>query len=155
MSTKWLDESEQAAWRNFVGTLPDLNAAFEADLAPHGITMGDYSVLVFLSEAPDQRMRMCDLASALRLSPSGLTRRLDGMVEAGWLDRAACSSDRRVMYAHLTEAGRRKMDAAAPEHVHSVRRHFFDPLGSEGAQQLGALFAQIRDHLQTLGPDQP
>lgn len=69
MPTNWLDDSEQTAWRNFITTLPDLSAAFEADLAPHGITMGDYEVLVFLSEAPDQRMRMCDLAAALRLSP--------------------------------------------------------------------------------------
>ena len=150
MPTNWLDDSEQTAWRNFITTLPDLSAAFEADLAPHGITMGDYEVLVFLSEAPDQRMRMCDLAAALRLSPSGLTRRLDGMVKAGWVERSACSSDRRVMYAHLTSNGLAKMDAAAPDHVDSVRRHFLTPLGDDGVQQLSALFTLIRAHLHKL-----
>ncbi|MGB8861068.1 MAG: MarR family transcriptional regulator [Ilumatobacteraceae bacterium] len=152
MPTNWLTESEQTAWRNFITTLPDLNAAFETDLAGHGLTMGDYTVLVFLSEATDQRMRMCDLAGALRLSPSGLTRRLDGLVKAGWVDRSACDSDRRVMYAHLTSAGRRKMDDAAPDHVDSVRRHFIEPLGAKGVQQLSLLFGRIREHLHDLQP---
>ena len=69
MNTTWLSDREQLAWRNFVTTIPQLTAAFEADLAPHGLTMGDYEVLVFLSEADDTHMRMCDLASALKLSP--------------------------------------------------------------------------------------
>jgi len=122
-------------------------SAFENDLAPHGLTMGDYEVLVFLSEAEDNRMRMCDLASSLRLSPSGLTRRLDGMVKLGWVSRASCDNDRRVMYAHLTPAGRAKMEAAAPDHVASVRRHFIAPLGLDGVDQVGELFRRIRNHL--------
>ena len=152
MTTNWLSESEQTAWRNFVNTMPDLDAAFEADVAAHGITMGDYTVLVFLSEAEDHQLRMCDLASSLRLSPSGLTRRLDGLVKAGWVDRSACSADRRVMFAHLTDAGMEKMQAAAPDHVDSVRRHFFEPLGVEGVQQLSELFGRIRAHLQQAQP---
>ena len=152
MPTKWLTEAEQTAWRNFITTLPDLTAAFEADLAHHGLSMGDYEVLVFLSEAEDNRMRMCDLAGSLRLSPSGLTRRLDGLVKLGWVDRASCASDRRVMYAHLTAAGRAKMEAAAPDHVASVRRHFLKPLGAQGVQQLGELFVLVRQHLNALQP---
>ena len=150
MTSKWLSAAEQAAWRSFITTLPDLMAALETDIAPHGLSMGDYEVLVFLSEADDNRMRMCDLASSLRLSPSGLTRRLDGMVKAGWVERSACSSDRRVMYAHLTSTGLAKMDAAAPDHVDSVRRHFLTPLGDDGVQQLSALFTLIRAHLHKL-----
>ena len=152
MPSNWLDETEQLAWRSFVTTLPDLNAAFEADLAPHGITMGDYEVLVFLSEAPHNRLRMCDLAAALRLSPSGLTRRLDGMVKAGWVERASCSSDRRVMYAVLTAGGRTKMEIASADHVQSVRRHFIGPLGPKGVQQLSSLFLAIREHLREPQP---
>lgn len=152
MPTNWLTDSEQQAWRTFITTMPDLNAAFEADLAAHELTMGDYVVLVFLSEAEGNHMRMCDLAAALRLSPSGLTRRLDGMVKAGWVERASCSADRRVMYAHLTERGRQKMDAAAPDHVESVRRHFIGPLGAEGVEQLSGLFALIRNHLYAASP---
>ncbi len=147
MASKWLTPAEQAAWRSFITALPDLMSAFENDLAPHGLTMGDYEVLVFLSEAPDNRMRMCDLAASLRLSPSGLTRRLDGMVKLGWVSRASCDNDRRVMYAHLTAAGRAKMEAAAPDHVASVRRHFIEPLGVQGIGQVGELFQRVRDHL--------
>jgi DNA-binding MarR family transcriptional regulator len=147
MATRWLTAAEQASWRNYILTANDLAAALEADISPHGITMGDYEVLVWLSEAEDNRMRMCDLANSLQLSPSGLTRRLDGMVKNGWVERASCASDRRVMYAHLTADGRAKMDSAAPTHVASVRRLVLDPLGPEGVEQLGELFGKVRSHL--------
>jgi len=150
MATNWLNEAEQASWRNYILTAHDLAMALEGDIAAHGLTMGDYEVLVWLSEAEDNRMRMCDLAQALQLSPSGLTRRLDGMVKNGWVERASCTGDRRVMYAHLTTAGRSKMEAAAPSHVASVRRHVLDPLGPEGVEQLGLLFGKVRDHLLQL-----
>jgi DNA-binding MarR family transcriptional regulator len=150
MATRWLTASEQASWRNYILTAHDLAAALEADIAPHGITMGDYEVLVWLSEADENRMRMCDLAQALQLSPSGLTRRLDGMVKNGWVDRASCASDRRVMYAHLTPTGRKKMESAAPAHVDSVRRHVIEPLGPEGVERLGEVFGRIREHLLAL-----
>lgn len=147
MTTGWLTEAEMRSWRAFIDTLPNLMATFEADLAGHGLTMGDYEVLVCLSEADDNRMRMCDLAGALRLSPSGLTRRLDGLVKAGWVHRAASDCDRRVMFAHLTDEGRHKMEETAPDHVASVRTHFLSPLGAEGVQQLGVLFRKVQAHL--------
>ena len=150
MATTWLSDREQLAWRSFIATMPELTAAFEADLAPHGITMGDYEVLVYLSEAEDNHMRMCDLAAALRLSPSGLTRRLDGMVRNGWVGRTACPGDRRVMYAMLTPAGRKKMEAAAPDHVASVRRHFIGPLGADGVLRVSELLEPVRSHLEQL-----
>ena len=144
---RWLTAAEQEAWRAFIVTRNDLDLALSADLAPHGLTTGDYEVLVWLSEAEESRMRMCDLAEALQLSPSGLTRRLDGMVKAGLVERASCASDRRVMWAVLTPAGWDKMRDAAPAHVASVRRHILDPLGPEGVLQLGELFGRIRQHL--------
>ncbi len=152
MATDWLSESEQHSWRNFIMTVHDLMAALEADLAPHGLTMGDYEVLVWLSEAEQNRMRMCDLAGALQLSPSGLTRRLDGMVKNGWVERASCESDRRVMWAHLTGSGLAKMKAVAPDHVASVRRHVLDPLGPEGVAQLGEIFGNIGARLHDAQP---
>ena len=153
MGTTWLTAREQQAWRTFITTVPDLMAAFEADLAPHGLTMGDYQVLVNLSESEDNRLRMCDLADALKLSPSGLTRRLDGMVRQGWVGRAACAGDRRVMYALLTAAGRKKIEAAAPDHVASVRRHLIQPLGADGVRSVGECFAAVRSHLDQPQPD--
>ena len=150
MTTNWLSPAEQTSWRNYILTAHDLSAALEADLAVHDLTMGDYEVLVWLSEAEENRMRMCDLAQSLQLSPSGLTRRLDGMVKAGWVERASCAHDRRVMYAHLTPTGRARMEAAAPTHVDSVRRHVLEPLGPEGVAQLGVIFGLIREHLLQL-----
>ena len=144
---RWLTAAEQEAWRTFVFTRNDLDLVLSADLAPYGLTTGDYEVLVWLSEAEESRMRMCDLAEALQLSPSGLTRRLDGMVKAGLVERASCASDRRVMWAVLTPAGWDKMRDAAPAHVAGVRRHILDPLGPEGVRQLGELFGRIRQHL--------
>ncbi len=94
----------------------------------HGLAGGDYAVLVTLSEAPDERLRMCDLAVALHLSPSGITRRLDGMVKQGLVAREPSTEDRRVMLAVLTPAGRAALEAAAPDHVDAVRRHFLDHL---------------------------
>ena len=93
------------AWRAYIETVVDLTAALEADLAPHGLTLGDYQVLVYLSEADAHEMRMCDLAARLQLSPSGLTRRLDGLVRAGLVERRPSQTDRRVMLAVLTDAG--------------------------------------------------
>jgi DNA-binding MarR family transcriptional regulator len=147
MATQWLDETEQTAWRNFIMSVHDLMSALETDLAPYGLTMGDYEVLVWLSEAEQSRMRMCDLASAMQLSPSGLTRRLDGMVKNGWVERASCETDRRVMWAHLTAAGLAKMKEVAPAHVASVRRHVIDPLGPQGVAHMGEVFGRIREHL--------
>src|SRR5436190_21839498 len=105
MSGTWLSTRELAAWRNFVSALGPLMDSLEADLAPHGLTLGDYQVLVHLSEAPDHEMRMCDLATRLQLSPSGLTRRLDGLVRMGVVERRPSERDRRVMLAVLTEHG--------------------------------------------------
>lgn len=149
--TRWLDDAEQVSWRHFIHAINHLTIALEADLAPHGLTNGDYAVLVLLSEADGERMRMCDLAAELQLSPSGLTRRLDGLVTHGWVERASCDSDRRVTYAHLTAKGRTKMQAAAPDHVASVRAHLLDPLGPKGVDQLGTLFGKVRAHQLAAG----
>ncbi|MFT3853949.1 MAG: MarR family transcriptional regulator [Ilumatobacteraceae bacterium] len=147
MARKWLTTPEQAAWRSFVSTLGPLMDALEGGLAPHGLTLGDYEVLVHLSEAPERRMRMCDLAQALRLSPSGLTRRLDGLVRHGLVERRASPVDRRVMHAHLTEAGFDQMMAAAPDHVASVRRHLLDPLTPAQIDELAVIFGTVRSRL--------
>jgi DNA-binding MarR family transcriptional regulator len=104
--TRWLDAAEMAAWRSYIETFADLNAAIERDLADHDLSLGDYQVLVYLSEADERAMRMCDLADRLQLSPSGLTRRLDGLVEAGFVTREPSTTDRRVMMARLTDACR-------------------------------------------------
>ena len=151
-STPWLDAREMAAWRAFVETVHDLNAALESDLAAHDLTMGDYQVLVYLSDADDHAMRMCDLATRLQLSPSGLTRRLDGLVRSGLVERRpsdAPGADRRVMFAVLTEAGMRQLEAAAPTHVRSVRRHVIDRMSTADLAAMTRIFRSIRSGLDS------
>lgn len=132
-----------AAWRSFIETYGDLMNALERDLADHGVTMGDYQVLVFLSEADDASMRMCDLAGALQLSPSGLTRRLDGLVKSGHVKRQPSPLDGRVMMAVLTDAGRGLLESTAPHHVESVRRHIFDHLDPDQVAAMASIFSAI------------
>lgn len=141
---KWLDAREMRAWRGYIETIGDLQNALEADLVDVGLTVGDYQVLVYLSEQPDSRMRMCDLADLLNLSPSGLTRRLDGLVRMGAVDRDPSPEDRRVSLAVLTGSGRRLLEKVAPHHVMSVRRHFIDALSPQQLDALGDVFEALQ-----------
>jgi len=144
MATAWLTTEEMTAWRTYIETYSDLIAAIEHDLAEHDLTLGDYQVFVYLSEAPNRSMRMCDLADRLQLSPSGLTRRLDGLVKAGFVTREPSIDDRRVMLATLTPAGFAALEKAAPDHVASVRRHIFDHLDSNQVDALASIFQSIK-----------
>ncbi len=146
--TNWLTPEEIAAWLGFMGAVEPLRAALDADLQRHGLTLGDYEVLAFLSEAPGRRLRMSDLANRLRLSPSGLTRRIDGLVSLGYVDRVACAEDRRVMYAALTDTGMDYLRRVAPDHVASVRRHFLDGLDADELATIAAVFGRIRSRLR-------
>jgi DNA-binding MarR family transcriptional regulator len=144
-SVEWLDDEEMRAWRGLVEVYAELHAALECELVEgFGFNEGDYGVLVNLSEAPDRRMRMCDLATQLHLSPSGLTRRLDGLVRLGLVARQPSATDRRVTLAVLTDAGYSKLAAAAPAHVEGVRRNFLDHLTRAQIRQLGATFDALR-----------
>ena len=141
----WLDDEEMRAWRGMVEVVADVQASLEAELVEaFAISEGDYGVLVNLSEAPDHRLRMCDLAVRLHLSPSGLTRRLDGLVRQGFVTREPSAQDRRVTLAVLTDAGLRTLEAAAPVHVDGVRRHFVGLLSRTQLRQLGTAFETVR-----------
>ena len=143
-ATRWLDEIEMSAWLAYIETHGDLLTALENDLAATSLTLGDYQVFVYLTRADDQSMRMCDLAAQLQLSPSGLTRRLDGLVNAGWVARRHSDADRRVMLAVLTDAGRAQLERAAPVHVESVRRRMIDHLDTADLEAMTRIFGKIR-----------
>ncbi|MCB0216061.1 MAG: MarR family transcriptional regulator [Caldilineae bacterium] len=140
----WLDADEMRAWRSFIETVGDLIAALDADLQEAGaLGLGDYQVLVYLSEAEGWSLRMCDLAARLHLSPSGLTRRIDGLVRRGFVVREPCESDRRVLLARLTEPGHAALAEAAPHHVESIRRHLLTPLSRAQVCALGEIFSRV------------
>jgi DNA-binding MarR family transcriptional regulator len=146
-SVSWLDEREMVAWRAFAETVFDLLRALETDIAALGLTLGDYQVLVRLSEAEQGSMRMCDLAALLQLTPSGLTRRLDGLVRSGDVERVPSLDDRRVMLARITPAGRQRLTDAAPTHVRSVRTRFLDPIAPDDLDAVGRAFLAVHDAL--------
>jgi DNA-binding MarR family transcriptional regulator len=136
-ATPWLDHEEQAVWRRLLNVQGRLLARLDAELqGGHGLSLGDYEVLVHLSEAPGRSMRMSELAGLLSLSPSGVTRRLDGLVTEALVVRRACPSDRRGSLAELTERGAARLAAAAVTHVAGVRRYLFDPLAPDGIAAL-------------------
>ena len=139
--TRWLSTAEMRAWRAFVQLGMSVFAEQdEALIESHGLSDGEYGVLVHLSEADGHRLRMCDLASALQLSPSGLTRRIDGLARKGYVTREPSACDRRAMLAVLTDDGMKKLETAAPTHVASVRASLIDHLDPD----------QLRDFAESI-----
>ena len=136
------------AWRGFVTTSPDLMNAIERDLGVFGLDAGDYQLLAMLSEATDHRLKMCDLADTLRLSRSGLTRRMDGVVKAKYVERIQDKDDRRVSFAHLTTKGYEFLKKVAPLHLRDVRSRMIDLLNESEIKAIGSAFAKINTHLR-------
>ena len=124
------------AWQAFLRASIRLMERLDAELEGHGISLADYEILVHLSGEPSGELRMTELAARTLVSRSGLTRRLDRLVESGLVARRSCPTDRRGVLAVLTAAGRERLEEAAPTHVEGVRRHFLAPLH---AQDLVAL----------------
>ncbi|GHH80811.1 transcriptional regulator [Streptomyces sulfonofaciens] len=147
-ATRWLTDAEQCAWRTHLDVNRLLVYQLEKDLQPFGLTMNDYEILVNLSESEDQRMRMSDLASATLQSKSRLSHQITRMEGAGLVRRENCESDRRGLYAVLTDLGMETMRKAAPHHVDSVRRHFIDLLSPEALAELHTSLAPIAEHLR-------
>jgi DNA-binding MarR family transcriptional regulator len=123
--------------------------AIERDLGAFGLDAGDYQLLAMLSEAPDHRLKMCDLADTLRLSRSGLTRRMDGVVKAKYVVRIQDKDDRRVSFAQLTPKGFEFLKKVAPLHLKDVRSRMIDLLNESEIKALGSAFAKINAHLRT------
>ena len=145
---KWLNDDEMLAWRSFIETSGDLLRAIERDLAPFGLDRGDYQLLAMLSEADDGRLRLCDLADTLRLTPSGLTRRMEGVVRKKLVAKSRSTDDRRVTYAHITPKGLELLKKAAPHHLRSVRALMIDHLTPSEIKALGSAFSKIASNLE-------
>ena len=112
-------------------------------VATHGLTINDYEVLLRLSRAEGSRMRRVDLAQEVLLTPSGITRLLEGLEHAGFVERAVCQDDLRVSYAQLTGAGRAKLRAAGKTHVAGIHRLFLDRFDEEEQAVVGELLGRL------------
>jgi len=140
---KWLTPAEMLAWRGFITTSTDLVNLIAKDLAPYGLDSGDYQLLAMLSETPDQKLKMCDLAERLRLSRSGLTRRIDGVLKAKYVSQVRDNQDGRVVFAHLTKKGFDLIKKVAPHHLESVRSRMIDLLSPAEIRAFGSGFEKI------------
>ena len=150
---RWLDHAEDQAWRGYLRMRTLLHARILRDLAREaGLSGPDYDVLSHVSESPGRRSRLGELAERMAWSRSRLSHHLTRMERRGLVTRQDCASDGRGAFVVLTDAGFRVIQAAAPGHVASVRRHFIDLLSREQLDALSRISDTVVGHLTA---DQP
>jgi DNA-binding MarR family transcriptional regulator len=153
--TRWLDEDEQRTWRSFLEATRLLWDRLEAQLQRDaGMPVSYYQVLVHLSEAPGQALRMSELAEATGSSRSRLSHAMARLEAAGWAERRSCPTDGRGEVAVLTAQGLAALEEAAPCHVTAVRECLFDALSQTQVRELGRVCQQVIDALRP-GTDRP
>lgn len=134
---RWLTETEQVVWRDWLTATAWINQQLHEDLRQFNLGLNEYEVLVVLSEAPGWQVRMSQLAEGSNQSRSRLTHTVGRMEQAGWITRETASDDRRGVVARLTNEGFALLERAAREHVESVRRVLIDPIGPDDLAALG------------------
>lgn len=139
-----LDEREMDAWHALIRVHARVVRLLEAELeGEQQLSLPAYEVLSHLSEAPQRRLRMSDLASYAILTPSGLTRLVDKLAREGLVERARCAEDARVVYAVLTDAGLERLRAAYPVHLRGVREHLVDRLTPAELESIAAALGPL------------
>ena len=151
---QWLNDAEMKAWRRYIIASRRLIEALDNDLESHDLSMPDYEILAQLSDAPDRKMRMSELADITLLSRSRLSHRMKVMEKAGWVKREACPSDKRGYFAVMTAKGWKAIVAAAPDHVESVRARFVDHLSKADQEVVATIFARVEDSLRNNGSNE-
>jgi len=136
--------TELEPWARFLQAHATIVGELSSDLvAEHGLTINDYEVLLRLSRADGRRMRRVDIAQEVFLSPSGITRLLEGLEKSGYVERQTCESDLRVVYACLTDEGMRKLRAAGKTHVAGIWRVFLDRFDADERAVLAELLGRL------------
>jgi DNA-binding MarR family transcriptional regulator len=143
LQPRWLDADQQRIWRSFLNGVAKINEQLEAELRPFGLDLGEYEILVHLSESPDRALRMSDLAGRVRQSRSRLTHTVARMESKGLVSRMACPSDRRGVIAEMTPHGYQLLVEAAPSHVESVRKALVDPVDPGDLEALGRAMTAV------------
>lgn len=147
--TPWLDDAEQRLWRTWLGVTAALPAALHQDLQDSaGLSLPDFDVLVRLTESPEGRLRISELAQSLTWERSRLSHHLRRMSLRGLIDREECDDDGRGTFAVVTEAGRAATEAAAPGHVRTVRRLVLDQLHDDDLVRLQDILERMRAALE-------
>jgi DNA-binding MarR family transcriptional regulator len=144
MTETRLEGAALDAWRSYLQSHASIVRVLDAELAAaHGMTTRDYQVLLYLSQAEGRHLPMSALAESTMLTRSGITRLIDGLVEAGWIERVACPNDARVSYAQLTDQGYEKLREAGCTHVASIRRLFLENFSPAEIEQLASLLSRL------------
>jgi DNA-binding MarR family transcriptional regulator len=142
--TRWLSPPQQRDWRAFVdGSVRLLDVLDQALKAGHGLSMAEYEILVRLSEAPDRKLRMAQLAAVASQSRSRLSHTCARLESKGLVRRETCPSDKRGVLAHLTEEGFSILERAAHDHVSTVRDYFIDVVDPTDLEAIGRAFSAI------------
>jgi DNA-binding MarR family transcriptional regulator len=151
MADPWLDEEQQQTWRAWLTVAELLPRTLDAQLQRDaGLSHAAYVVLAMLSESPDRRLRMSDLARRANQSQSRLSHTVARLEDRGWVRRERAADDGRGQFAVLTDEGDDVVRSVAPGHVDAVRTAMFDPLTPEQVRVLGeALHAVV----ERLDPD--
>lgn len=148
----WLDEEERAAWLALVGVVQRLGPALDSQAQrDSGMTHFDYQVLAMLSEAPERRLPMSELAEVVNASLSRLSHVVKKLESRGWVVRTPSPRSRRVTECSLTAEGYAVLVAAAPGHVAAVRQLVLDGLDREQVRQLTRIAANLRANLDASG----
>ncbi|MFE1315035.1 MarR family winged helix-turn-helix transcriptional regulator [Streptomyces sp. NPDC058755] len=149
MTTRWLTPEEQRAWRAYLAAARLLDDAIDRNLQQDaGMPHLFYSVLANLSEAPDRRLRMTDLAESLKITRSRLTYAVTRLERDGLVRREDCRWDKRSSIAVLTDEGMAVLERTAPGHVETVRATLFDRLTPEQVRQMEEIFTSVARGLQ-------
>ena len=132
------------AWVHLLRAHATLRRSMDANLlAAHELTINDYEVLLALAHAPDRRMRRVDLAERVLLTQSGITRLLQGLERGGLVERADCPTDRRVVYALLTEEGYARLREASRTHLDDIRSLFAARFTQDELETLERLLGRV------------
>jgi DNA-binding MarR family transcriptional regulator len=133
-----------AAWTGLVRVHERVMHELDGELQrAHGLSLAEFDVLLQLSEAPERRMRMADLADAVLLTRSGVSRLVDRLEADGFVERARCPSDARGLNASLTDAGAERLAQAAVTHLAGLRARFTDRLSAEDVARLESIWEQL------------
>jgi DNA-binding MarR family transcriptional regulator len=137
LEPRWLTVDQQRIWRTYLNGVARINERLDAELRPFGLDLGEYEILVHLSESEGHSLRMSELAERVRQSRSRLTHTISRMETKNLVVRMACPSDRRGVIAMMTDHGFDLLVRAAPAHVESVRCAFVDRVDPEDFEALG------------------
>src|SRR3954462_7782665 len=144
ISTQQAIEPAVRAWTRLLRAYASTTRLLSAELQEeHGLTLNDYETLLVLSRAEEGRLKRVELARSLMLTPSGITRLLQGLEDAGLVERASCASDLRVTYAQLTDAGREKLEAASSDHIASIRALFEQHFTAEELDTVAGILGKL------------